>query len=155
MVWCGFCSHCTFRKWTRICQQTHVCAKIVQSLDKKLWGRGKVEGEKKGGGERWLNHGRPAARCTRCADIDLFHSVANVSFGATPASRATVVLRCPSPYCSGQEVESETWYTVLELVSPFNTTPELSHTAYRLYYTVTKPAPSRSLSPGSPTPCHS
>ena len=44
-------------------------------------------------------------------------------------------------YCSGQEVEAETWYTVLELVSPFNTTLELSHTAYRLYYTVTNPLP--------------
>ena len=58
-------------------------------------------------------------------------------------------------YCSGQEVEAETWYTVLELVSPFNTTPELSHTAYRLYYTVTKPAPALSLPEVPPPVTHS
>ena len=55
-------------------------------------------------------------------------------------------------YCSGQEVEAETWYTVLELVSPFNPTPELSHTAYRLYYTVTKPAPAPPSLPEVPPP---
>ena len=38
LVWCGSFSHCNFLNSPIICQQTHMCAKIVKSLDKKVWG---------------------------------------------------------------------------------------------------------------------
>ena len=38
LVWCGSFSHCNFLNSSIICQQAHMCAKIVKPLDKKVWG---------------------------------------------------------------------------------------------------------------------
>ena len=51
LVWCGSFLHCNFHNSPRIWQQTHMCTKIVQSLDKKVGGgvmrikRGESAGE--------------------------------------------------------------------------------------------------------------
>ena len=49
LVWCSSFSHCNFFNSPIICQQAHMCAKIVKLLDKKVWRGGKVLN--KGGGE--------------------------------------------------------------------------------------------------------
>ena len=61
LVWCGSFSHCNFRNSPWIWQQTHMCAKNVQSLDKKVWG-----------GEapvKVINHGYPAWYTLICRPV--------------------------------------------------------------------------------------
>lgn len=38
LVWCGFFSHCSVCKSPRIWPLTHMCTRIIQSSDNRLWG---------------------------------------------------------------------------------------------------------------------
>ena len=61
------------------------CGKIIQSLEKTVWGRGNTVKTKKRE-VKVNNHGHPAG-CTRCAHIGLFYTITNIcsKFGASEA----------------------------------------------------------------------